>query len=74
MTERIDHYAAAVSMLKDAEAATDLGLIASIVQGAQVHSTLALVEQQKRVADWLESLPRNYQESLIVETRNGGES
>ena len=74
MTERIDHYAAAVGMLKDAQSAQDLSLIGIISQGAQVHATLALVEQQKRVADWLESCPRNYQDAPIVETRNGGES
>lgn len=74
MSERIDHYAAAVEMLKDADQAQDLNLIGIIAQGAQVHATLALVEQQKRVADWLESCPRNYQDAPIVETRNGGES
>lgn len=47
MTERIDHYAAAVSMLQDAETAVDMDLIAAIVQGAQVHATLALAEQQR---------------------------
>jgi hypothetical protein len=47
MTERIDHYAAAVSMLKDAEMSNGVDLIAAIVQGAQVHATLALAEQQR---------------------------
>lgn len=47
MIERIDHYAAAVSMLKDAEMTKGMDLIAAIVQGAQVHATLALVEQQR---------------------------
>ena len=41
---------------------------------AQAEATLALVEQQRRIADWLESCPRNYQDAPIVETRNGGES
>ena len=52
MSERIDHYAAAVGMLKDAQAAQDLSLIGIISQGAQVHATLALVEQQ-RIANLL---------------------
>ena len=47
MTERIDHAAAAVWMLKDAQAAQDLSIIGIISQGAQVHATLALVEQQR---------------------------
>lgn len=47
MTARIDHAAAAVGMLKDAEQAQDLSLIGVICQGAQVHATLALVEQQR---------------------------
>lgn len=47
MTERIDHYAAAVGMLKDAQAAQDLSVVGIIAQGAQVHATLALVEQQR---------------------------
>lgn len=47
MTERIDHYAAAVGMLKDAQAAQDLSMVGIIAQGAQVHATLALVEQQR---------------------------
>lgn len=65
MSERIDHYAAAVSMLKDAEMAKGMDLIAVIVQGAQVHATLALVEQQRaanllRVQENLSS-NRNYE-------------
>jgi len=52
MSERIDHAAAAVGMLKDAQAAQDLSLIGIIAQGAQVHATLALVEQQ-RIANLL---------------------
>ena len=47
MSERIDHYAAAVEMLKDAQAAQDLSVVGIIAQGAQVHATLALVEQQR---------------------------
>ena len=47
MSERIDHYAAAVGMLKDAQAAQDLSMVGIIAQGAQVHATLALVEQQR---------------------------
>ena len=47
MTERIDHYAAAVEMLKDAQAAQDLSMVGIIAQGAHVHATLALVEQQR---------------------------
>ena len=69
MTERIDHYAAAVSILKDAETAGDMDLIAAIVQGAQVHATLALVEQQ-RVANLLrvqESLSSNGNYELASE-------
>lgn len=47
MSERIDHAAAAVGMLKDAQQAQDLNLIWVIAQGAQVQATLALVEQQR---------------------------
>ena len=79
MTERIDHAAEAVKHIERAHrqqvmdgefefTVRDNALI------AQAEATLALVEQQKRVADWLESCPRNYQDAPIVETRNGGES
>ena len=47
MSERIDHYAAAVWKLKDADQAQDLNLAGIIAQSAQVHATLALVEQQR---------------------------
>lgn len=47
MTERIDHYSAAVGMLKDAQVAKDLATVAIIADGAHVHATLALVEQQR---------------------------
>lgn len=47
MSERIDHYSAAIEMLKDAQVAKDLAMVAVIADGAQVHATLALVEQQR---------------------------
>lgn len=47
MTERIDHVAAAIDMVHAAQAASNLESIRAIALGAQVHATLAMVEQQR---------------------------
>ena len=64
MSERIDHYAAAVEMLKDAQAAQDLSMVGIIAQGAQVHATLALVEQQ-RIANLI-ALGAQYEPDVCI--------
>lgn len=66
MASRIDHAKTAVE--KDREAMTRRGFWASWrwQRSAQVHATLALAAEQKRVADWLEAWPLANDESPVV--------
>lgn len=62
----LDHVAEALKLRGMTEESVTTQRAEMLLAQAQVHATLAVAEQQRRIADWLESWPLAHDESPVV--------